>query len=127
MATTAGSVRGTLETDPIATQGQHSLISIHNVTAVHADLRGNTSPLEELAKFTARDVNYNGNIMENSSNNRSGVAIPPDVEHFSIADDRGRANWARAEYVIEFSTEAFAQPLRRLSAGPHQALSNRRV
>ena len=138
MATTAASVRGTLETDPISAQGQNSLISDSNITTVRADLRSNTSPLEVLTKAVASDANYNGSLMEMISNKRIRTASDRRFcaatrftmsgdRDFSIADDKGRAVWQRPEAAIEFSTEVFAQSQPSLTADPHQALSKPEV
>ena len=83
MATTADTVRGTFETDPISALGLPSLISVPTTASVGAALdavqkqgqgyvlivddgrpRGIMSQREVLMKIVARDVKYNSNVME---------------------------------------------------------------
>ena len=154
MATKANTIRGTFETDPISALGLPAPVSIGTDATVGAALaavqkhakgyvliledgrpRAIMSEREVLMKIVARDVKYEGNVMEFASKigmtlteketiaRAIKIMIAEGVENIPIVDSRGKATAVlRTLDVIHFLAEAFPEQLLNLPPRPHQTL-----
>jgi CBS domain-containing protein len=154
LSTEADTVRGTFETDPISALGLQPPVTVSTLASVGAALaavqkhgqgyflivedgrpRGIMSQREVLMKIVARDVKYEGNVMEFVSkipvtltgteriSRAIKVMIAEGVDNIPIVDSAGRATGVlRAVDVIHFLAEAFPEQLLNLPPSPHQTL-----
>ena len=154
MPTEADTVRGTFETDPISALGLQAPVTVSTTASVGAALaavqkhgqgyvlivedgrpRGIMSQREVLMKIVARDVKYEGNVMEFVSkipvtltgteriSRAIKVMIAEGVDNIPIVDSEGKATAVlRAVDVIHFLAEAFPEQLLNLPPRPHQTL-----
>jgi CBS domain-containing protein len=155
LATESDTVRGTFETDPISALGLPPPVSVSTAATVGSALaavqkhgqgyvlvvedgrpKGFMSQRDVLMNIVARDVNYDGNVMDFVSkipvtltakeriSRAIKVMIAEGVDNIPVVDGRGRAIAVlRSVDVIRFLAEAFPQQLLNLPPNPHQTLS----
>ena len=154
MATESDTVRGTFETDPISALGLPPPVTVSTAATVGSALaavqkhgqgyvlvvedgqpKGFMSQRDVLMNIVARDVKYDGNVMDFVSkipvtltakeriSRAIKVMIAEGVDNIPVVDGRGRAIAVlRSVDVIRFLAEAFPQQLLNLPPNPHQTL-----
>jgi predicted transcriptional regulator len=154
LASKANIVRGTFETDPISALGLPSPVTVGTDATVGAALeavqrqgngyvlivedgrpRGIMTEREVLMKIVARDVKYNGSVMDFISpiqvtlTEKETIArgvkvmVAEGIDNIPIVDANGRATAVlRTLDVIHFLAEAFPEQLLNLPPRPHQTL-----
>jgi CBS domain-containing protein len=154
LATESDTVRGTFETDPISALGLPPPVTVSTAATVGSALaavqkhgqgyvlvvedgqpKGFMSQRDVLMNIVARDVKYDGNVMDFVSkipvtltakeriSRAIKVMIAEGVDNIPVVDGRGRAIAVlRSVDVIRFLAEAFPQQLLNLPPNPHQTL-----
>jgi CBS domain-containing protein len=154
LATESDTVRGTFETDPISALGLPAPVTVSTAATVGSALaavqkhgqgyvlvvedgrpKGCMSERDVLMNIVARDVKYDGNVMDFVSkipvtltakeriSRAIKVMIAEGVDNIPVVDGHGRAIAVlRSVDVIRFLAEAFPQQLLNLPPNPHQTL-----
>jgi CBS domain-containing protein len=155
LATESDTVRGAFETDPISALGLPPPVTVSTTASVGSALaavqkhgqgyvlvvedgrpKGFMSQRDVLMNIVARDVKYDGNVMDFVSkipvtltakeriSRAIKVMIAEGVDNIPVVDGHGRATAVlRSVDVIRFLAEAFPQQLLNLPPNPHQRLS----
>jgi CBS domain-containing protein len=154
LATESDTVRGTFETDPISALGLPPPVTVSTAATVGSALaavqkhgqgyvlvveegrpKGFMSQRDVLMNIVARDVKYDGNVMDFVSkipvtltareriSRAIKVMIAEGVDNIPVVDTHGKAIAVlRSVDVIRFLAEAFPQQLLNLPPNPHQTL-----
>jgi CBS domain-containing protein len=154
LATESDTVRGTFETDPISALGLPPPVTVSTASTVGSALaavqkhgqgyvlvveegrpKGFMSQRDVLMNIVARDVKYDGNVMDFVSkipvtltareriSRGIKVMIAEGVDNIPVVDAHGKAIAVlRSVDVIRFLAEAFPQQLLNLPPNPHQTL-----